>query len=136
MLWLKAFHIILMVTWFAGLFYLPRLFVYHAQAVDRIGQDRFKTMERKLLIIMSIGAVGTVITGLWLLGGWWAAALSTAGWLHIKLTCVLALIAYHLWMWLESAIRPLLSHDQRDPSAATGRHCHHGGGQAVLIAAA
>lgn len=99
MLWLKAFHIILMVTWFAGLFYLPRLFVYHAQAVDRIGQDRFKTMERKLLIIMSIGAVGTVITGLWLLGGWWAAALSTAGWLHIKLTCVLALIAYHLWMW-------------------------------------
>ena len=78
MLWLKAFHIILMVTWFAGLFYLPRLFVYHAQAVDRIGQDRFKTMERKLLIIMSIGAVGTVITGLWLLGGWWAAALSTA----------------------------------------------------------
>ncbi|MCK5858496.1 protoporphyrinogen oxidase HemJ [Abyssibacter sp.] len=99
MLWLKAFHIILMVTWFAGLFYLPRLFVYHAQAVDRIGQDRFKTMERKLLIIMSIGAVGTVITGLWLLGGWWAAALSTAGWLHVKLTCVLALIAYHLWMW-------------------------------------
>ena len=49
MLWIKAFHVILMVTWFAGLFYLPRLFVYHAQAADPIGQDRFKTMERKLL---------------------------------------------------------------------------------------
>ena len=78
MLWIKAFHIILMVTWFAGLFYLPRLFVYHAQAVDPIGQDRFKTMERKLLVIMTIGAVGTVLTGLWLLLGWWASALPQA----------------------------------------------------------
>ncbi|MEC9405790.1 MAG: CopD family protein [Abyssibacter sp.] len=99
MLWIKAFHIILMVTWFAGLFYLPRLFVYHAQAVDPIGQDRFKTMERKLLVIMTIGAVGTVLTGLWLLLGWWASALPQAGWLHVKLTAVVALIAYHVWLW-------------------------------------
>lgn len=99
MLWIKAFHIILMVTWFAGLFYLPRLFVYHAQAADPIGQDRFKIMERKLLAIMTIGAVGTVITGLWLLVGWWAAALPQSGWLHAKLAAVIALIGYHLWLW-------------------------------------
>lgn len=99
MLWIKAFHIILMVTWFAGLFYLPRLFVYHAQAADRIGQDRFKVMERKLLIIMTIGAVGTVVTGLWLVVGWWAGALQGSGWLHAKLMLVAGLIAYHLWLW-------------------------------------
>jgi putative membrane protein len=94
MLWIKAFHIIFMVTWFAGLFYLPRLFVYHALAEDPPGRDRFKVMERKLYYgIMTPGAVITVVTGLWL----WLGYGITGGWLHAKLALVAVLIAYHLW---------------------------------------
>lgn len=64
MLWIKAFHIISMITWFAGIFYLPRLFVYHAQASDTLGQDRFIVMEEKLYrIIMTPSAVITIIFG-------------------------------------------------------------------------
>jgi putative membrane protein len=94
MLWIKAFHIIFMVTWFAGLFYLPRLFVYHALAEDPPGRDRFKVMERKLYYgIMTPGAVLTIVTGLWL----WLGHGITGGWLHPKLALVAVLIAYHLW---------------------------------------
>ncbi|HSH42602.1 MAG TPA: CopD family protein [Arenicellales bacterium] len=94
MLWLKSFHIIFMVTWFAGLFYLPRLFVYHAMTEDAAGSERFKTMERKLLYgIMTPSAVLTVASGLWL----WLGYGITGGWLHAKLTLVAVLIAYHLW---------------------------------------
>src|SRR5690349_21421065 len=67
--WLKAFHIIFMVTWFAGLFYLPRLFVYHVGTNDATGQARFCTMERKLFIITTIGAVGTLFFGLTMITG-------------------------------------------------------------------
>ncbi|MGH8248249.1 MAG: CopD family protein, partial [Gammaproteobacteria bacterium] len=63
MLWLKAFHLIFMVTWFAGLFYLPRLFVYHCGVKDATGQGRFCQMERKLFAIMTIGAAGTIFFG-------------------------------------------------------------------------
>ncbi|MGH8458755.1 MAG: CopD family protein, partial [Nevskiales bacterium] len=98
MLWIKAFHIIFMVTWFAGLFYLPRLFVYHSQAEDRISRERFCVMERKLFIIMSIGAAGTLVFGLWLLGK--LPAHLGAGWMHAKLGLVLILIGYHLWLGL------------------------------------
>ncbi|MFZ0485392.1 MAG: protoporphyrinogen oxidase HemJ [Arenicellales bacterium] len=95
MLWVKAFHIIFMVTWFAGLFYLPRLFVYHAMSTDAISIERFKTMERKLLYgIMTPGAVLTVITGLWL---WLGYGGFSGGWLHVKLILVVILIAYHVW---------------------------------------
>ena len=59
LLWLKAFHVVAMVTWFAGLFYLPRLFVYHADATDPIGVERFRVMERRLFMIMTIGAAAT-----------------------------------------------------------------------------
>ncbi len=97
MLWVKAFHIIFMVTWFAGLLYLPRLFVYHAMAEDRTGRDRFQVMERKLFFIMSIGAGGTVAFGLWLLLGPAWTALSQSGWLHAKLFLVVLLIAYHVY---------------------------------------
>ncbi len=71
MLWIKALHIIFMVTWFAGLFYLPRLFVYHSTATDAAGIGRFKIMERKLFYgIMTPGAILTLIFGVWLwLGG-------------------------------------------------------------------
>ena len=94
MLWVKAWHIIFMVTWFAGLFYLPRLFVYHAQAEDSIGSARFKIMERKLFFgIMTPGAVLTIIFGMWL----WQGYGISGGWLHAKLTLVAILIAYHLY---------------------------------------
>jgi putative membrane protein len=95
MLWVKALHIVFMVTWFAGLFYLPRLFVYHAMAEDRPSIDRFKIMERKLFWgIMTPGAVLTIAFGLWLWLGWFRGA---GGWLHAKLILVFLLIAYHLW---------------------------------------
>ena len=94
MLWVKALHIIFMVTWFAGLFYLPRLFVYHAQATDPIGIERFKVMERKLYFgIMTPGAVLTVVFGVWL----WLGYGISGGWLHVKLALVVMLIAYHVY---------------------------------------
>lgn len=94
MLWLKAFHIIAMVTWFAGLFYVPRLFVYHADAGDWISVERFRIMERRLFIIMTIGAVLTVILGLAMVV--MAPFYLKMGWFHAKLTLVTLLIAYHL----------------------------------------
>ena len=96
MLWVKSLHIIFMVTWFAGLFYLPRLFVYHAMAEDETGRERFKVMERKLYFgIMAPGAVLTIAFGLWLWLGWFQGALG--GWFHAKLALVALLVAYHLW---------------------------------------
>jgi len=95
MLWVKAVHIIFMVTWFAGLFYLPRLFVYHAMSDDSAGRERFKVMERKLYYgIMTPGAVITIVFGVWLWLAWFPGAV---GWLHAKLALVLVLIGYHLW---------------------------------------
>ncbi len=94
MLWLKALHIIFMVTWFAGLFYLPRLFVYHVDCTDTAGHERFRIMERKLFAIMTIGAVLTAVFGAWLLAGWhWPI---TELWLQIKLLLVATLIVYHI----------------------------------------
>jgi len=93
-LWIKAFHIVFMVTWFAGLFYLPRLFVYHAQTADAPGSERFKVMERKLYYgIMTPGAVLTLLSGLWL----WLGYGYRGGWLHAKLALVAVLIAYHVY---------------------------------------
>jgi putative membrane protein len=84
MLWVKAFHIIFMVTWFAGLFYLPRLFVYHAECQDPISNERFKIMERKLFYgIMTPGAVLTIIFGCWLLS-FNPAGYLHSGWLQVK----------------------------------------------------
>lgn len=94
MLWIKSLHIIAMVTWFAGLFYLPRLFVYHAICTDQAGIDRFKVMERKLYYgIMTPGGLMTIIFGTWL----WLGYGFSGGWLHTKLALVVLLIAYHLY---------------------------------------
>lgn len=94
MLWVKALHIIFMVTWFAGLFYLPRLFVYHAQSSDRLSLERFKVMERKLFFgIMTPGAVLTVVFGTWL----WLGYGLGGRWLLAKLVLVAILIAYHVY---------------------------------------
>lgn len=92
MLWVKAFHIIFMVTWFAGLFYLPRLFVYHADTTDSISNERFKLMERRLMTMTNIGGALTLIFGIWLLliTSWMGQ-----GWLHAKLALVAVLFAYH-----------------------------------------
>ncbi len=97
MLWVKAFHIIFMVTWFAGLFYLPRLFVYHASSSDEVSNERFKIMERKLFWgITTPGGVLTVVFGLWLIHYLGSGVLSTL-WMQAKLTLVLLLIVYHIW---------------------------------------
>lgn len=97
MLIVKTLHIVFVVTWFAGLFYLPRLFVYHAQAApdDRIGIERFKVMERKLYAgIMTPAAALTVAFGLWL----WLGYGIGGAWLHAKLALVLVLIAFHAYL--------------------------------------
>ncbi len=94
-LWFKAFHLIAMVCWFAGLFYLPRLFVYHAMSEDRISQQRFEIMERKLYRgIMTPAMILTWVFGLAMLTSQWAV-LQHQHWLHLKLTLVLVLSAYH-----------------------------------------
>jgi protoporphyrinogen IX oxidase len=97
MLWVKAFHIIFMVTWFAGLFYLPRLYVYHAAAEDDASNQRFKIMERKLYYgITTPGAIITIALGLWLIHLMGYGLLS-AFWLQAKLTLVALLVVYHVY---------------------------------------
>jgi putative membrane protein len=97
MAWIKSFHVIFMVTWFAGLFYLPRLFVYHALSNDAISVARFKVMEHKLFWgIMTPGAVLTLLFGVWLL----IQSLhyyTAAGWMRAKLALVVLTLFYHVW---------------------------------------
>ena len=99
MLWIKAFHIIAVTCWFAALFYLPRLFVYHTLALnegDTTGSERFKIMERKLYRgIMTPSAIIAIILGVWMLAEGWGSYFKSAPWMHIKLTLVLLLIGYH-----------------------------------------
>ncbi len=97
MLWIKALHIMFMVTWFAGLFYLPRLFVYHTMSDDQVSNERFKIMERKLFFgIMTPGAILTIVFGLWLLIPAWDAYM-IGYWMHVKLGLIWLLIFYHIW---------------------------------------
>ncbi len=100
MLWLKAFHIVFVVTWFAGLFYLPRLFVHHAETRDTAVHDRLKLMERRLLVMTHIGGTLALAFGLLTLG-WFVRTSSSymqQGWLHAKLALVLLLVAYHVML--------------------------------------
>ncbi len=95
--WIKAFHIIFVVTWFAGLFYLPRLFVYHTLATDRTSIERFKIMERKLFWgIMTPSAFLAVVLGLILFAGYGVGV--NAGWMHAKLLLVAILIVHHVYL--------------------------------------
>ena len=95
MLLVKSLHLVFMVTWLAGLLYLPRLYVYHAMAEDRISLDRFKLMERKVFWgIATPGGVLTIVFGLWLWLGWFQGA---GLWMHAKLALVAVLVAYHVW---------------------------------------
>jgi putative membrane protein len=96
MLWVKAFHLIFIVTWFSAMFYLPRLYVYHAMCEDEAGNERFKIMERKLYRgIMTPSALLTLVFGIWLLSFYSLEQLAAMGWLHAKLTLVVLLFAYH-----------------------------------------
>ncbi|MBN8736635.1 MAG: protoporphyrinogen oxidase HemJ [Xanthomonadales bacterium] len=92
-LWLKAFHIMGVVTWFAGLFYLPRLFVYHAEATEPAIRERFKVMERRLLVMTHIGGALAIAFGIATLAS--EPFYLRAGWLHVKLALVLLLVVYH-----------------------------------------
>jgi len=99
MLWVKAFHIIFVITWFSGLFYLPRLFVYHAMSDDQISNDRFKIMERKLYFGITFpSAIIATLLGVWLLADQWRYFI-TEGWMHSKLGLVGILWIYHLYCW-------------------------------------
>lgn len=100
MLWLKALHLIFMVTWFAGLFYLPRLYVYHAMSDDDISNERFKVMERKLFYgIMTPGMIITFIFGLWMLVDYAWSMYSSMGWLHAKLALLALAVVYHYYCY-------------------------------------
>ncbi len=100
MLWVKALHVVFVVTWFAGLFYLPRLFVYHAMSQDAASNERFKVMERKLFWgITTPSAVLATVFGLWLVVDYAWAAFSHMGWLHVKLGLVALLLVYHVWCY-------------------------------------
>ena len=115
MLWVKAFHVIFMVTWFAGLFYLPRLFVYHAMSEDPISIERFKVMERKLFYgIMTPGGIITLLLGLWMYFDYALIGYADTLWLDIKMLLVGIIMAYHYYCWL------LLKDFKRDRN----RHSH------------
>ncbi len=107
-LWIKALHIAFMVTWFAGLFYLPRLFIYHAEAGDALSRDRFTVMENRLFAIMTIGAIVTALLGFLLL--WLNPQLLAQGWFQAKLVLLLGLVVFHLYCkrWITRlAARPV-----------------------------
>lgn len=99
MLWVKALHIIFITSWFAGLFYLPRLFVNHAMCTDTATIERLKLMERKLIRFMTPLGILALVFGIWIWGyfdfymgpGW--------RWMHVKLTLVAGLVIYHAWCW-------------------------------------
>lgn len=96
MLWIKAFHIVFVVSWFAGLFYLPRLFVYHCEAETDAEHRRFCTMEQRLYRLMDVAGILAIGFGLWML--WLVPGFLQAGWMHAKLTVVVALVAYQFWL--------------------------------------
>lgn len=95
--WIVSLHVIFMVMWFAGLFYLPRLFVYHAMCEDKPGDERFKVMERKLYIITNIGFGGALIFGMILVFSYAWSSYSSTGWFWAKTVMVAVLIAYHFY---------------------------------------
>ena len=109
--WIKSLHIIFVVAWFAGLFYLPRLFVYHAQSTDAASNERFKVMEGKLYRgIMTPCMVLTLVFGTWM----WLGYGFSGNWLRAKLVLVGLLVGYHFW----------LGRLARDFAADANRHSH------------
>jgi protoporphyrinogen IX oxidase len=113
MLWLKALHVVFVVTWFAGLFYLPRLFVYHVATTDAPGLARFIVMERRLFFMMTLGALLAVLFGIAMIVA--APGYLTMGWLRAKILLVALLVGYHAWCYqLLLALRAAANrHSQR-----------------------
>lgn len=113
MLWVKAFHIIAVICWFAALFYLPRLFVYHAMSDDKTSLERFKVMERKLYRgIATPSMVLTIVLGFWLIS-YNVQGYMAGGWLHAKLTLVAVLVAYHFYC---GHLRKVFAEDRNERS--------------------
>lgn len=112
-LWFKALHIAFMVTWFAGLFYLPRLFIYHVESTEAADQARFTVMERRLFIIMSIGAALTTVFGLLLV--WVNPVLLQQGWFQLKLLLLAGMFTYHYrcYRWILSLASGRLPDDTK-----------------------
>ena len=94
--WIKALHVVFVVTWFAGLFYLPRLFIYHAESNEPAVRAQLKIMQRRLLGITHIGGTLALVFGIWTLT--LVPAYMQQGWLHAKLALVLCLVAYHVYL--------------------------------------
>ena len=99
LLWIKALHVFFMIAWMAGIFYLPRLFVYHAQTEHQETRDQFKIMERRLWFFVTPFAVLTLVFGLWLIYLYGADWFRTSTWLHHKLTLVIAFYVYHFYLY-------------------------------------
>jgi len=98
-LWLKAFHVFFMIAWMAGIFYLPRLFVYHAETKEQLVRDQFKVMERRLWLFITPFAVLTLILGLIIMYVYGSSWLAASGWLHAKLAIVALFYVYHFYLW-------------------------------------
>jgi putative membrane protein len=92
-LWLKGLHVASMVTWFTGAIYLPRLFVDHARTGDAPGRERFQAMEQRLFVVMTIGAIATVVLGYFLVLS--NSAVVSATWFRLKLLLVIGLAVFH-----------------------------------------
>ena len=100
LLWIKALHLFFMVAWMAGIFYLPRLFVYHSQATNQAVKEQFKIMERRLWFFVTPFAILTLFFGLWLIGLYGIQWFASAHWLHIKLVLVFSLYMYHIYLFV------------------------------------
>jgi len=114
-LWLKAFHVIFMVAWFAGIFYLPRLFVNHAETQSKEVSEQLKGMERRLLLFVTPFALFTLILGVAIIMAYGSAWFVAATWLHIKLTLVIILFIYHGYCF------KLLKTFQQDKNTRSGK---------------
>jgi putative membrane protein len=113
-LWIKALHLFFMVAWMAGIFYLPRLFVYHAEASNQAVKDQFKVMERRLWFFVTPFAVLTLIFRLILIYLYGRAWFASATWLHIKIVLVAFLYGYHFYLY---ALLKAFSRDENNHSA-------------------
>lgn len=114
-LWLKAFHVFFMVAWFAGIFYLPRLFVNHAETDSQAVKDHLKGMERRLLYFVTPFAIFTVLLGVALIYSYGFDWFVASKWLHIKLLLVLLLLAYHGYCFI------LVKAFQNDKNTRSGK---------------
>lgn len=115
LLWIKALHLFFMVAWMAGIFYLPRLFVYHASTDNQAIKDQFKIMERRLWFFVTPFALLTLIFGVWLISLYGKEWFAAAKWLHIKLVLVIAIYIYHFYLY------KLLKQFARDENNHTAR---------------